>query len=176
MFNVFWKIGYLISRDFGLFNFPILRNLRNKMYEKYLRCHQINVDFRARIQALHLTPDMGIKIGSEFHVGANTLVDYSGGVEIGNRVTLSDDVKIYSHSHNVQGPEYNWREEPIVFSRLFIDDDVWLASGVIVLASVSKIGRGAVVAAGSIVTKDVEAGTIVAGNPARVVSTRRCAK
>ncbi|MFN6925949.1 MAG: acyltransferase [Tabrizicola sp.] len=176
MFDVVWKIGYLISRDFALFNFPILRKLRNKIYEKHLRCRKINVDFRVRIQALHATPDMGIKIGDELHVGANSLIDYSGGVEIGNRVTISDDVKVYSHSHNIQGPDYNWRDEPIVFSRLSIDDDVWLASGATVLASVSRIWRGAVIAAGSIVTRDVEAGTVVAGNPARVVSTRRCAR
>ncbi|MBL8351860.1 MAG: CatB-related O-acetyltransferase [Burkholderiaceae bacterium] len=53
-----------------------------------------------------------------------------------------------------------------------IEDDVWLGHGSIVLPSVMHIGRGAIVAAGAVVTKDVPAYTIVAGNPARVVRSR----
>jgi acetyltransferase-like isoleucine patch superfamily enzyme len=170
----FYKLGYVISRGGGIFGLPIMRKLRNKLYEAYLGCRRINVDSFVRIQPLHPSGDMQICIGDEFHIGAFSLVDYTGGVVIGDRVTISDDVKVYTHSHFIQGDRVNWRDEPITHSRLVIEDDVWLASGVIILESVTRIGRGAIVAAGSVVTKDVDEGKIVAGNPAKIIGRRQC--
>jgi acetyltransferase-like isoleucine patch superfamily enzyme len=54
---------------------------------------------------------------------------------------------------------------------LIIEDDVWVGYGAIVLSGV-RIGRGAIIAAGSVVTRDVEPYSIVAGNPARSVGSR----
>ena len=53
-----------------------------------------------------------------------------------------------------------------------IETDVWVGTGAIVLPSVGHIGEGAIIGAGAIVTKDVEAFSIVAGNPARVIGHR----
>ncbi|WP_262230549.1 DapH/DapD/GlmU-related protein [Stenotrophomonas maltophilia] len=56
-------------------------------------------------------------------------------------------------------------------SRLVIEDDVWVGFGAIVLSGV-RIGRGSIIAAGAVVTKDVEPYSIVGGNPARKISQR----
>lgn len=55
---------------------------------------------------------------------------------------------------------------------LVIEDDVWIGNNTNITCSCHKIGRGAVIGAGSVVTKDVESYTIVAGNPARVIRKR----
>jgi serine acetyltransferase len=55
---------------------------------------------------------------------------------------------------------------------LVIGHDVWIGESAILLPSVSRIGNGAVIGAGSVVTKDVEAYTVVAGNPARKIRDR----
>jgi acetyltransferase-like isoleucine patch superfamily enzyme len=56
-------------------------------------------------------------------------------------------------------------------SKVIIEDDVWIGYGSIVLSGV-KIGRGSIVAAGSVVTKDIEPYSIVAGNPAKLIRKR----
>ncbi|PZT96310.1 MAG: chloramphenicol acetyltransferase, partial [Brevundimonas sp.] len=60
----------------------------------------------------------------------------------------------------------------IPFISCNISDDVWIGHGAIILPGAQSIGRGAIVGAGAIVTKDVEPYTIVAGNPARVIRRR----
>ena len=85
-------------------------------------------------------------------------------VRIGNGVTLGPWAHLMDGDfHGVQDRDGAGANRPIV-----IEDDVWLATRAMVLKGV-RIGRGAVVAAGAVVTKDVEAYTVVAGVPARVV-------
>ena len=62
--------------------------------------------------------------------------------------------------------DFNWsivKTKPII-----IEDDVWIGFGTIILKGV-KVGKGAIISAGSVVTKDVESFTVVAGNPAQLV-------
>ncbi|WP_407931962.1 CatB-related O-acetyltransferase [Erythrobacter aurantius] len=63
-------------------------------------------------------------------------------------------------------------EDKIPHEPLEIGDDVWLGHGSVILPSVKRIGRGAVIAAGAVVTKDVEPYGIVAGNPAKLIRKR----
>lgn len=63
-------------------------------------------------------------------------------------------------------------EDKIPFEHLEIGDDVWLGHGSVILPSVTRIGRGAVVAAGAVVTSDVEPYSIVGGNPAKLIRMR----
>ncbi|NLG26918.1 MAG: acyltransferase, partial [Chloroflexi bacterium] len=64
------------------------------------------------------------------------------------------------------------RDQGVAREPIVIEDDCWIASGAIVLAGVT-IGRGSVVAAGSVVTHDVPPYSVVAGMPARVLRSRR---
>lgn len=89
-------------------------------------------------------------------------------VEIGERVCINDDVKILTASHDVLSSTWEQTKKEII-----IDDYAWIGTGALILPGV-RIGRGAVVGAGAVVSKSVESGAIVAGNPAKPISKKRC--
>jgi acetyltransferase-like isoleucine patch superfamily enzyme len=88
-------------------------------------------------------------------------------IQIGERVCINDGVEILTASHNVTDP--NWG---LVKKKIIIEDYVWIGTGALILPGV-KIGRGAVIGARAVVSKSVAPGTIVAGNPAVVISKTR---
>ena len=93
-------------------------------------------------------------------------------VKIGNYVMIAPECAILGGDH-----KYNIPGEPIIYSgrpttkKTIIEDDVWIGYRVIINAGVT-IGEGAIIAAGSIVTKDVEPYTIVGGNPSKKITLR----
>jgi acetyltransferase-like isoleucine patch superfamily enzyme len=128
-----------------------------------------------------------ISLGDRCYLGAGSSILCRNRVSLGNDVTIAWDVTIYDHdSHSM-----DWRDravavklfyerygEPDCFDRLdwtrvgsapiVIQDRVWIGFGATILKGVS-IGEGAIVASCSVVTRDVEPYTVVAGNPAREV-------
>lgn len=166
------KFFYVLARELSIFSLPGLRKIRNTIYSNQLSAKEINVDKGARIQALHLSPTAKINIGKALHIGSNCLIDLSGTVAIGDRVTLSEGAKIFTHTHPVDDGTQDWRKNPVEFSKIEIGDDVWIGANAIILSSVEKIGNGAIIAAGSIVTKNVPSNVIVAGTPARIKRAR----
>jgi len=85
---------------------------------------------------------------------------------IGDNVCIGEDVRLLTGSHDLESSTFDLVVRPIEIS-----DNVWIATGAIVLPGV-KIGEGAVVAAGAVVTKDVSPWTVVGGNPAKVIKKR----
>lgn len=105
-----------------------------------------------------------LKLSNSVHIGKNCHIDHSGDLTLCDFVLTSENVKIYSHSHGLDP-----RSCPIPKSKI-IGNNVWLGTNVIVLESVSSIAEYVVVAAGSIVTKDIQlSSTVWAGSPARIV-------
>lgn len=88
-------------------------------------------------------------------------------VIIGKNVCINDGVVILSASHDVSDPVWRHKKAPI-----FIDDYAWIATNAIVLPGVS-IGKGAVVGAGAVVSKNVNDYAIVIGNPAKEIKKKR---
>ena len=110
-------------------------------------------------------------IGDETWIGQQCFMHAAGGLTIGARVGLGPAVKILTSQHEEAG-----RETPILFSPLAlaavtIEDDADVGMGAIVLPGV-RIGRGAIVGAGSVVTRDIPSYAVVAGNPARILRHR----
>jgi maltose O-acetyltransferase len=88
-----------------------------------------------------------------------------GRVSIGRNAMIGPRVQIYTVEHHKQpGPRNDGME---IAKPVTIGDNVWIGGGAIILGGVT-IGEGAIVAAGAVVTRNVAAGTTVAGNPARV--------
>jgi len=112
----------------------------------------------------------GISIGSRSGLGINCRVQ--GPLTIGNNVMMGPDVIIYTGNHRFDRLDIpmidqgNTEPRPVV-----IEDDVWIAARAIILPGVT-IGRGAVVAAGAVVTKDVPPYTVVGGVPAKKIKSR----
>lgn len=90
-------------------------------------------------------------------------------IKIGTKVAISRETFICTASHDIAKPN-----RPLVTAPITICDGVWIGARAIVLPGVT-IGEGAVVAAGSVVTKDVEPWTVVGGNPAKVIKKRELA-
>ena len=78
------------------------------------------------------------------------------------------NVHLYCPSHPLDPTERNGIEGPETTKPIKIGDDVWVGGGAIILPGVI-VGNGSTIGAGSVVTKDVAAYTVVAGNPARVI-------
>jgi acetyltransferase-like isoleucine patch superfamily enzyme len=125
---------------------------------------------------IHPTTEIGmVKIDghkSNFIVGANSFlgivtIALHENVSIGKNVCINDGVQILTGSHDVSDPQ--WKH---IKARIIIEDYVWIAVNAIILPGV-HIGKGAVVGAGAVVSKDVQAGSIVVGNPAKPISKKR---
>ena len=107
-----------------------------------------------------------IEVGENFFANYNFIVLDGNYVRIGDNVWIAPNVGIYAAGHpldvedRIGGEEYAF---PVT-----IGDNVWIGGGVTIIGGVT-IGRNAVVAAGSVVIRDVPPDTLVAGNPARVI-------
>ena len=87
-------------------------------------------------------------------------------VRLGNHVMVGPGVQIYTAAHLLQAEPRNQGWE--VAKPVVVDDNVWIGGSAILLPGV-RVGLNAVVGAGAVVTRDVPANTVVAGNPARVI-------
>ncbi len=97
---------------------------------------------------------------------AHNFVYKQGELSIGNRVSIAPNVTIILSSHsNFSNASKSISQKE---NHVIINDDAWIGAGAILLNGVT-IGQGAIVGAGSIVTRDVPSYTVVAGNPARVI-------
>lgn len=132
-------------------------------------------------EILVLSRDANVSIGDYCSIGIDTKIWSQLSIRIGNYVLIAHRVDIIdSNSHSL-----DWRDRREdardVFERgvaldvtrvpaapIVIEDDVWIGAKSIILKGV-HIGRGAIVAAGAVVTRDVPSFTLVAGNPARVI-------
>lgn len=172
-----------------------LFELKRKAAEAKAKLDAIpNDDFKARIEAnadlfaegsgpaIVLSP-FNIQYGRHVKIGKWTFVNFGATFLDGNMITLGDhvavgpNVQFITDTHPLRpedrfGPPKEGSELPFSVVNyahpITVDDYAWIGAGAIILPGVT-IGRGAVVAAGSVVTKDVAPRMIVAGNPAREI-------
>lgn len=108
-----------------------------------------------------------ITIGTDTHIGDNAFLDGRNKLKIGDHVDIASQVLIYNEEHNISSEEFEATNEPVE-----IGDYVFIGPRAIILPGV-KIGKGAVVAAGAVVTKDVPDFAIVGGVPAKEIGQRK---
>lgn len=107
-----------------------------------------------------------LEIGSHCVINQDVILDARSGLQIGDNVSISEQVAIYTLEHDIDDPDFRTVGSPVV-----IEDYVYIGARALLLPGV-RVGRGAVVAAGAVVTGDVPPYTLVAGVPARVIRER----
>ena len=112
----------------------------------------------------------GVKVGAHVYIGPPVMIDevYPDLVTIEDYVSIGMRTMIYAHSNPTCSIELKQRFFPRTTGAVIIRKGAWIAPGCIILAGV-EIGENAVVGAGSLVIKNVEPYTVVAGSPAKVI-------
>lgn len=112
-----------------------------------------------------------IVIGDRVGINPYCVIYGHGGLTIGNDVMIATGCIIIPANHNIDDLARPMNSQGLTTRGIIIEDDVWLAARVTVLDGV-RIGRGAVIGAGAVVTKDIPPFAIAVGVPARVVGSR----
>lgn len=108
-----------------------------------------------------------LRVGAHTIIGNDAMLDARRGIVIGDNVSLSMGVWIWTLEHDPQSSDYAAKGGSVL-----IEDRAWISCRVVILPGVT-IGEGAVVAAGAVVTRDVPPYAIVGGVPARIIGQRR---
>lgn len=116
----------------------------------------------------HCVYGQNIILGDHVYLNISCTILDCNTVRIGNHVMIGPSVQIYTAAHDLEAEARNQGWE--VARAITVEDNVWIGGGAILLPGV-RIGRNAVVGAGSVVTRDVPANAVAAGNPARVIRT-----
>ena len=109
----------------------------------------------------------GVKIGQGTVIGDHCFLDGRAPLKIGSHVDIASQVLIYNSEHDINSEDF----DPI-YGEVEIGDYVFIGPRATILPGV-KIGKGAIVAAGAVVTKDVPDFAIVGGVPAQVIGERK---
>ena len=145
-------------------------SLRNSILKEMLKECGDDVIIQMPFKVLY---GINTKIGNHVFINYNVNLLDGGEIIIGDRVLIGPDVKIYAGSHSLKSSERMKIEDGkmkliSIPKNVIIENDVWICGNSTIVPGV-KIGHDSVIAAGSVVTKDVEPYTLVGGNPAKVI-------
>lgn len=158
IFNEFWL---LILRIVGYIPIHFIRKL---FY--LISGIKMPLNSTIHLEANFFHPS-GISIGQNSIIGYRSFLDGRGNLNIGNHVDIASEVLIYTDQHNINSPEFGNSFGPVN-----IKDYVFIGPRAIILPGVT-IGKGAVVAAGAVVTKNIPDFEIWGGVPAKKISDRQ---
>ena len=159
------KADLLYERCVNLMNYVHVYRIFNR--------HNVKVNIvNQKLGSIRIVGNpFNFKIGVNSHLKSCTFIECTGGVFIGDYVHPASGLTIFSTNHNyVNGSKIPYDQVSIA-KKVVIEDFVWLGTNVTIVPGV-RIGEGAVVAAGSVVTKNVPSGAVVGGNPAVVIKFR----
>jgi maltose O-acetyltransferase len=153
------------------------RTLQSRQLLRQAWAHRRLAAQGAKVAATAFFSDYGQISGNlrQFSVGDDSFIgraeiSVQGAVWVGSHVCINDGAKILTASHDVRSSDWQTISSPVV-----IEDYAWIATNAMVLPGVT-VGRGAVIAAGAVVAKDVPAGAIAIGNPAKLRLAQRPGK
>jgi len=182
---------YKIYGFFGMIKL-IIFFIRTKCFFRRSRLIRFPITIRGRNYidfGSNLTTGIGCRIEAFPYFANNTIIKFGNNVEIndyvhitgvfsviiGNDVLIASKVYISDSQHGNYGgssfhdsPFSTPNSRSLSYKPVIIEDNVWIGESVCILAGVT-IGRGAVIGANSVVTKDIPEGTIAAGNPAKII-------
>jgi acetyltransferase-like isoleucine patch superfamily enzyme len=135
--------------------------------------NHVHIRERTALQATSVLdmPGIGMTIGAHTYIGPDCILGAGGGIEIGSNVLLGAGVHILAENHRFDAVAHTVAEQGVSRRGIVIEDGCWIGNRAIILDGVT-LGRGCVVGAGSIVTKSFPAGSVIVGNPAKLLRTR----
>lgn len=144
----------------------------NSIKSLFLRLSGAKVGKRVTFyQRVWIAPVRNLVIGDDVDLALGVTITTTGGVYIGDRTMVGYYTHILSRNHRIPSDRGRIFGAGHIDLPIVIGKDVWIGANCVLLAGVT-IGEGAVVAAGSVVTKSVEPFTIVGGNPSKLLKTR----
>ncbi len=160
--------GNAILSEFGVFLLHIVGNIPSHYFRRF--CYAIAGIKIGKGSTIHMGARFHtvgqIEIGEDSIIGEGVALDGREKITIGNHVDIASEVMIYTAEHDIDSEDFHAIGGPVI-----IEDYVFIGPRAIILPQVT-IKKGAVVAAGAVVTKDVEAYTVVGGVPARHIKKR----
>ncbi len=159
------------SMSFIIFSLP-RHKLFNLFKSNYLRMQGAKVGKSITYYpGIRINPAKNITLGDHVDLAWGVIITTGGEVEIGDRSLIGYRTLISSANHNIPKNKGRIFESGHTPEKVSIGKDVWIGGNSVIVAGVS-IGEGAIIGAGSVVTKDVEPFTIVAGVPAKFIKNR----
>ena len=175
--NIPGRSGYFF-RGFYYKN-RLLKNFKKIRFEPGLR-----IEFPRNIELnsgsffglnckLYASEFSSIKIGFNASFNANVMINArgKGKILIGNNVLIGPNAVLRSSNHSFESIHKPVIEQGMTDGEIIIKDDVWIGSNAVILSNCT-IGKGAIIGAGAVVTRNVDSYTVVGGVPAKLVKKR----
>ncbi len=162
----------------NVFTLNFFRSIASKagyfVHDHVAPLNQMHIKGNPRIH-----PSASLRCGRNIYLGENAHINQfccvwaseNSRILLGDNLLMGPGVKIFSSNHTTARRDIPMNVQPFVEKDIVIGNDVWLGANCVVVAGVT-IGDGSVIAAGSVVTKDIPAGTIAAGIPAKPIRSR----
>lgn len=161
----YYSFAQFLPRNYAPYSFGV-KKIRAAICKPLFKKFGSNIDIGPRVEFYNIGES---EIDDNSGIGAYSQI---GMVKLGKNVMMGVDCLIISQNHRFDDISIPMREQGFHYPEpVIIEDDVWIGSRVTILPGV-KIGRGSVVGAAAVVTKDVEPFTIVGGNPAKIIGRR----
>lgn len=155
--------------DFKYEKSPNMQKKRREAYAKRFGLGKNSfVGYGVIIQRHHQS-EAKIVTGRNCLISEQVVIDYSGGLVLGEAVAISEGTKILTHNHELSSVADGEYKRECVFTPLVIHDNVWIGARAMILPGVTEIGRGAMIGAGAVIKNKIPPYAIMMGNPAKIV-------
>lgn len=156
--NILLSLFRNTNGKLGLFlRYVFVKNLAKELGD--------NVSIHPNIFLFNL---QNITIGSNVSIHPMCYIEGAGGIQIGNDVSIAHNTSLISTNHTWDDQDISIKYNPETYSKILIEEDVWIGCGVRILAGVRVYSR-TVVAAGAVVSKSCDGSSIIGGVPAKVI-------
>lgn len=171
------RISKVLPRGFYLKFLKLIRHHDNylAMLLRYIclkNCAKSCGDNVAIFSGVYLLNIHNLEIGSNVSIHPLCYIDASGGIRIGNDVSIAHNTTILSEEHIYSDLNINIKDQGCLQMETIIEDNVWIGAGSRILGG-SLIRSGSIVAAGAVVKNEVKSNTIVGGVPAKIIKERK---
>jgi putative colanic acid biosynthesis acetyltransferase WcaF len=131
-----------------------------------LRCFGAKIKYARFHGSVRIWAPWLLSTGRSVYVDRNVNLYNAFGIELGDRVIISQGAFLCTATHDFRAPNY-----PLKGGKICVEDDCWIAAEAFLVPGI-RIGQGSVVGARATVTKHVEPWTVIAGNPAKFICKR----